>query len=333
MADLLTTAALSILVAGFIVGIVVGLTGMGGGALMTPALIFLNVGNTATVIAADLTAAAVYKTGGALVGGTSQVIDGLAFNSGDVLSGLVQGIGYENSSRSHFRAMDIMHTCEPLKISTEGWLSVESIGPLLGRLHRLTRADVTSRNRRKVARLSGAYDDLERRISGIAALDQPLRRKTQPRQARREHRLAERGPPDGLEQLLARRRLHQVAGGTGLHGLEDVCVLAAGREHQHPRRRVGRDQLAGHLHARLHRQLQVEHHHVGPCRRRASYGLTAVAGRRHHLVAALGQVPRHALPPHRVVVDHHHPRHATSLGTRSSTSGPAGSGSGLGGGG
>jgi len=41
--------------------------------------------------------------------------------AGDVA--IVQGIGYENSSRSHFRAMDIMHTCEPLKISTEGWLA------------------------------------------------------------------------------------------------------------------------------------------------------------------------------------------------------------------
>ena len=67
MLDFLTTDFWSILAAGFFVGIVVGLTGMGGGALMTPALIFLGVGNTATVIAADLTAAAVYKTGGALV--------------------------------------------------------------------------------------------------------------------------------------------------------------------------------------------------------------------------------------------------------------------------
>jgi uncharacterized protein len=65
--DLLTTTALSILVAGFVVGVVVGLTGMGGGALMTPALIFLGVGNPATVVTADLTAAAIYKTGGALV--------------------------------------------------------------------------------------------------------------------------------------------------------------------------------------------------------------------------------------------------------------------------
>jgi uncharacterized protein (DUF1501 family) len=36
---------------------------------------------------------------------------------------IVQGIGYENSSRSHFRAMDIWHTCEPQKIATEGWLA------------------------------------------------------------------------------------------------------------------------------------------------------------------------------------------------------------------
>ena len=67
MADLITLTALSILAAGFFVGIVVGLTGMGGGALMTPALIFLGVGEAATVVTADLTAAAVYKTGGAIV--------------------------------------------------------------------------------------------------------------------------------------------------------------------------------------------------------------------------------------------------------------------------
>ena len=67
MNDLITLTALSILAAGFFVGIVVGLTGMGGGALMTPALIFLGVGDAATVVTADLTAAAVYKTGGALM--------------------------------------------------------------------------------------------------------------------------------------------------------------------------------------------------------------------------------------------------------------------------
>ena len=67
MAELLTVTFFSILAAGFFVGIVVGLTGMGGGALMTPALLFLGVGEAATVVTADLTAAAVYKTGGAIV--------------------------------------------------------------------------------------------------------------------------------------------------------------------------------------------------------------------------------------------------------------------------
>ncbi len=67
MSDLITMTALSILAAGFFVGIVVGLTGMGGGALMTPALLFLGVGEAATVVTADLTAAAIYKTGGAIV--------------------------------------------------------------------------------------------------------------------------------------------------------------------------------------------------------------------------------------------------------------------------
>jgi uncharacterized membrane protein YfcA len=65
--DVLTASFFSILAAGFFVGVVVGLTGMGGGALMTPALIFLGVGDAATVVTADLTAAAVYKTGGALM--------------------------------------------------------------------------------------------------------------------------------------------------------------------------------------------------------------------------------------------------------------------------
>ena len=35
---------------------------------------------------------------------------------------VVQGVGYPNPSRSHFRSMDIWHTCEPDKIGSEGWL-------------------------------------------------------------------------------------------------------------------------------------------------------------------------------------------------------------------
>jgi hypothetical protein len=61
-ADQLKTA-----VAGLLVGVVVGITGMGGGALMTPALLFLGVGGASSVVTADLTASAVYKAGGAIV--------------------------------------------------------------------------------------------------------------------------------------------------------------------------------------------------------------------------------------------------------------------------
>ncbi len=35
---------------------------------------------------------------------------------------IVQGVGYPTGSRSHFRSMDIWHTCEPQKIGDEGWL-------------------------------------------------------------------------------------------------------------------------------------------------------------------------------------------------------------------
>jgi poly(A) polymerase len=44
---------------------------------------------------------------------------------------------------------------------------VRDAGPLLDRLHILTRADVTTRNRRKADRLSFAYDDLEDRIAAL----------------------------------------------------------------------------------------------------------------------------------------------------------------------
>ena len=35
---------------------------------------------------------------------------------------IIQGIGYPDSNRSHFRGMDIWHTCEPDKVGLEGWL-------------------------------------------------------------------------------------------------------------------------------------------------------------------------------------------------------------------
>ncbi|MGM7670617.1 CCA tRNA nucleotidyltransferase [Microbacterium sp. A93] len=44
---------------------------------------------------------------------------------------------------------------------------VRDAGDLLERLHILTRADVTTRNRRKASRLAGAYDDIEKRIADL----------------------------------------------------------------------------------------------------------------------------------------------------------------------
>ena len=35
---------------------------------------------------------------------------------------VIHGVGWENSTRSHFRAMDIWHTAEPDVVGTEGWL-------------------------------------------------------------------------------------------------------------------------------------------------------------------------------------------------------------------
>ncbi|HWL78169.1 CCA tRNA nucleotidyltransferase [Microbacterium sp.] len=49
---------------------------------------------------------------------------------------------------------------------------VRDAGPELERLHILTRADVTTRNRRKAARLASAYDDIERRIAELAAQEE-----------------------------------------------------------------------------------------------------------------------------------------------------------------
>ena len=34
---------------------------------------------------------------------------------------VIHGVGYKDSPRSHFRSMDIWHTCEPDKVGTEGW--------------------------------------------------------------------------------------------------------------------------------------------------------------------------------------------------------------------
>lgn len=56
-------------ISGFIVGFIVGVTGVGGGSLMTPLLILMYGISPATAVGTDLLYASVTKTGGAWVHG------------------------------------------------------------------------------------------------------------------------------------------------------------------------------------------------------------------------------------------------------------------------
>jgi uncharacterized protein len=60
---------------GFAVGFLVGMTGVGGGSLMTPLLILLFHVHPSTAVGTDLLYASVTKTGGSLVHGFNKTID------------------------------------------------------------------------------------------------------------------------------------------------------------------------------------------------------------------------------------------------------------------
>ncbi len=60
---------------GFAVGLLVGMTGIGGGSLMTPLLILLFGVHPATAVGTDLLYAAATKTGGTLVHGFARTVD------------------------------------------------------------------------------------------------------------------------------------------------------------------------------------------------------------------------------------------------------------------
>src|SRR6185312_5015720 len=60
---------------GFAVGFLVGMTGVGGGSLMTPLLIILFHVHPATAVGTDLLYASITKTGGSLVHGFNRTID------------------------------------------------------------------------------------------------------------------------------------------------------------------------------------------------------------------------------------------------------------------
>src|SRR5450432_3136205 len=60
---------------GFAVGMLVGMTGVGGGSLMTPLLILLFGIHPVSAIGTDLLYAAATKTGGSLIHGLARTID------------------------------------------------------------------------------------------------------------------------------------------------------------------------------------------------------------------------------------------------------------------
>ena len=62
-------------VSGFAVGFLVGMTGVGGGSLMTPLLILLFHVHPVTAVGTDLIYASVTKTGGSIVHGLNRTID------------------------------------------------------------------------------------------------------------------------------------------------------------------------------------------------------------------------------------------------------------------
>src|SRR5207244_1730199 len=61
-----------LVVSGFVVGMLVGLTGVGGGSLMTPILVLLFGVHATTAVGTDLLYAAITKTGGTLTHGLKE---------------------------------------------------------------------------------------------------------------------------------------------------------------------------------------------------------------------------------------------------------------------
>src|SRR5260370_7658581 len=64
-----------LVVSGFVVGMLVGLTGVGGGSLMTPIVVLLFGVHATTAVGTDLLYAAITKTGGTLTHGLKGTVD------------------------------------------------------------------------------------------------------------------------------------------------------------------------------------------------------------------------------------------------------------------
>ena len=101
------------MLSGLVVGFVVGLTGVGGGSLMTPLLILLFGLHPATAVGTDLLYAATTKTAGTLVHGFNKTIDWrvvlrLALGSvpaAAITLWLLAATGLQTAGTAHFLAL------------------------------------------------------------------------------------------------------------------------------------------------------------------------------------------------------------------------------------
>ena len=84
---------------GFLVGFLVGQTGVGGGSLMTPLLVLLFNITPATAVGTDLLYAAVTKTVGTLVHGLHQTVDWGSVASLRRLTGLGKAGAWRNGDK------------------------------------------------------------------------------------------------------------------------------------------------------------------------------------------------------------------------------------------
>jgi uncharacterized membrane protein YfcA len=118
---------LRIPVLGFVVGLLVGLTGMGGGALMTPALILLGLARPTIAVGTDLVWGAVTKAVGAFVHCRQKTVDftivtRLAIGSipgalaGLALLALLRRHGVESVDRVVVRMLAIALMCVALSL-------------------------------------------------------------------------------------------------------------------------------------------------------------------------------------------------------------------------
>jgi len=116
-----------IAVLGFIVGLLVGLTGMGGGALMTPALILFGLARPAIAVGTDLVWGTITKTVGAVVHSRQKTVDftiirRLAIGSipgallGLALLAFLHGRGTEAMDRVLVRLLAVALMCVSLSL-------------------------------------------------------------------------------------------------------------------------------------------------------------------------------------------------------------------------